>query len=614
MRLAHLPILILTAFAMAASSADAAAPQVFRVADYGATADDTADDTAAIQKAIQAAVASKKPAQVVLDAGTYHVHGDREGGYCFTVTEAADLTIRGAGAPTRLIVTRPDVGVFYVGACNRVVLRDFTVDYDPVPFCQGTIRAVNPQEGWFDLDVAPGYLTPDAPNFLHAHEPYGKWGMIIDPATRRIRAGTIDHFMTPRWEHREGRVYRFFVVNSEHYRWGLTHMRSGDSYVHLARGFASAILGQACDGIRIENVTIHASPSLAVGLVGNRGEIVVRGLQVRFPQGSDRLLTTDADGVHCQQNRSGPIIEGSYFEGMADDAVNIYAPPNVLLQKPSADQWLVSAACFVAPGDRLQVLDPRTGLIKGIVTARKVTPQARAFLIELDRPLPEAAAGTNHRDADTLYNLDACGAGFRIRKNRINGNRRYGCLLRAHSGVVEDNTFVDMTGAGVVVINEPDWPEGPVPYDIVIRRNRFVRGGTCKGYADADHGQVVVRGPKLGFGLADQPIVRGIRVVENKFEEYLGLGLYVGAADGVSIERNTFTAKSAERLRSGPVLLVERSRQVVLAQNQVTDRRAGVTCAVELRPDVAAGSAGFRMTGTRADLPEGVPLIRDLRE
>ena len=84
--------------------------------------------------------------------------------------------------------------------------------------------------------------------------------------------------------------------------------------------------------------------------------------------------------------------------------------------------------------------------------------------------------GADHRSADTLYNLDGCGAGFQIRRNHMNGNRRYGCLLRAGGGVVEDNVFEDTTGAGVVLTNEPDWPEGPVPWGIRIRRNRFLRG------------------------------------------------------------------------------------------------------------------------------------------
>jgi len=86
--------------------------------------------------------------------------------------------------------------------------HDLKLNYDPVPSCQGTIRAVDVQAGSFDLEVNPGYPTPDAENFLKAVEPYGKWGMILDPATRRIRAGTPDHYMTPRWEHRGGRVDR----------------------------------------------------------------------------------------------------------------------------------------------------------------------------------------------------------------------------------------------------------------------------------------------------------------------------------------------------------------------------------------------------------------------
>ncbi|MHB8898764.1 MAG: hypothetical protein ACYC6Y_08460 [Thermoguttaceae bacterium] len=172
------------------------------------------------------------------------------------------------------------------------------------------------EAGHFDLEVEAGCPTPDGENFLKAHEPYGKWGMILDRTTRRIRAGTPDHYMTPRWEHREGRVWRFFTAE-EHYRRALAHMRVGDAYVHVARGFGNAVLAQGCDSIRLENVVVHAAPGLAVGLVGNRGEIIVRGLEVRFAPGTNRFLTTNADGVHCQQNRSGPVIEDCYFEGMA---------------------------------------------------------------------------------------------------------------------------------------------------------------------------------------------------------------------------------------------------------------------------------------------------------
>ena len=58
-----------------------------------------------------------------------------------------------------------------------------------------------------------------------------------------------------------------------------------------------------------------------------------------------------------------------------------------------------------------------------------VKVERRALLLTLDNPLAGAVAGADHRSADTLYNLDACGAGFQIRGNHTRGNRRYGCLL-----------------------------------------------------------------------------------------------------------------------------------------------------------------------------------------
>ncbi len=591
------------------SSAAGGAPggQIIRVRPNGSS-----DSGPGIRAAIERAMAAGTGATVLLEEGTYRVSATSPRGYCFSIQGAKGITVGGAGAKTKIVVTAPDAGAFLVVNSESVTLRDFTIDYEPVPFCQGLIRQVNPDEGWFDLDVAPGYPTPDAPNFVGAMEPYGKWGMILDPAVRRIRAGTIDHFMTPKWEHRGDRVWRFFV-NGDHYRWGLRDMRVGDSYVHLARGYGSAILAQGCDGVRIENVTVHASPGLAVGLVGNRGAIVVRGLQVRFPKGSTRLLTTNADGVHCQQNRSGPIIENCYFEGMADDAVNIYAPPNVLLEKRTSSEWLVSSGCSILPGDTLQVLDPRTGRIKSVVKATTVQREGSALRITLEQGCEDAMPGTSHQDGDTLYNLSACGAGFQIRRNRIVGNRRYGCLLRAHSGVVEENVFVDMTGAGVTVVNEPDWPEGPVPFGVTIRRNRFVRGGTCRGYADAEHGQVFIRGVRMGFGLASEPTVRDITVEANTFEDYLGYALVAGAVDRLTVRDNTMKASHAERVRPGSAMAFERCRSVVVADNAVDDRRSNTLSAVEIRPDVVPGDAGCRITGLRAALPADKPVVDDRR-
>jgi hypothetical protein len=380
----------------------------------------------------------------------------------------------------------------------------------------------------------------------------------------------------------------------------------------LARGHGSAVFAQGCVGVRIERVTVYASPGLAVGLVGNQGPILVRALHVRFAPGTPRLLTTNADGVHCQQNRSGPVIEDCYFEGMADDAVNLYAPPNVLREIRSPTEWLVSSDCRIMPGDRLQVFDPRAGCVRGEVKAVGVRPERRSLLLTLEASFEGATAGADHRTTDTLYNLDACGAGFQIRRNHMSGHRRYGCLLRAGGGVVEDNLFEDTTGAGVVLTNEPDWPEGPVPWGITIRRNRFLRGGLCLGYADSPQGAaLVVRASRLGHALGGVGAIPGVTIEDNTFQDRAGTALYVGGARNVSIRGSRITAGvEVELRRAGPVILVERSADVAITDNSVTDPRAGTTAAVQIGSGVPDGDAGVRVTGLQTALASGAKPVR----
>jgi hypothetical protein len=606
------PLIILTAIASVPFDCHAADElRIFRVHDYGALPDGETECGTAIRKAIQAAIDSKVPAEVVLDAGTYRVKSDGARSYCFSAHQAEGLLIRGTGRATKILVTNPAAGTFSLALCRNITLRDLTIDYDPLPFCQGKIQAVDKEAGWFDLAVDPGYTTPDAENFIKAHEPYGKWGMIIDPATRRIRSGTPDHYMTPRWERQEGRTWRFFT-EKEHHRLGLRFMRVGDAYVHLARGTGSAVLAHGCENLRIENVTVHASPGLAIGLIANRGKILIRKLEVRFAPDSTRLLSTNADGVHCQQNRAGPIIEHCYFEGMADDAINIYAPPNVLREVRSPTQWLVSSNCFVLPGDQLQVLDPKTGRLRGKVKAVNVKAEGRAFLLTLEKPLEGVVAGPDHKSADTLYNLNACGAGFQIRNNHKNGNRRYACLLRAGGGVVADNIFEDTTGAGVVVTNAPNWPEGPVPWDVTIRGNRFLRGGTCRGYADTPHGAALaIRAIRLGHGLAEEEAIRDIVIEDNEFIDRSGTAIFVSGATNVRLENNRITeAAGVERYRPGGTILLERSSAVVIRKTEVSDPSPKTTAAVEIAANVASGEEAVRIETLKAMLsPEATPVL-----
>jgi hypothetical protein len=198
----------------------------------------------------------------------------------------------------------------------------------------------------------------------------------------------------------------------------------------------------------------------------------------------------------------------------------------------------------------------------------------------------------------------------------MKGNRRYGCLLRAGNGLVEDNIFEDTTGAGIVLTNEPDWPEGPVPWGITIRRNRFLRGGICLGYADSPQGAALaVRSVKLGGALADGEGIRDIRIEENEFIDRAGASIYIGGADTVTLLRNRISSAAEAGLRRrGGAIVLERSCGIAIEDAAVSDPRSGVTSAVEILASVEAGKEGVVVRELRADLAPGAKPIDDRRE
>jgi len=223
--------------------------------------------------------------------------------------------------------------------------------------------------------------------------------------------------------------------------------------------------------------------------------------------------------------------------------------------------------------------------------------------------------GSDHRTADTLYNLSACGAGFRIRNNTMNGNRRYGCMLRAGGGLVEGNVFEDTTGAGVAILDEPDWPEGPVPWGITIRGNRFVRGGTCLGYADSPQGAALsVRAVRLGFALAAGRPVHDVVIEDNEFEDCLGAAIFAGAVSGLTVRGNRIHASvEAPLLRTTGAIVIADSTGVELSGNRVDDPWEGIASAVSIMADVEPGDGGVRITDLVASLAAGSKDLEDQR-
>ena len=582
----------------------------FHVRDFGAIPDSEEDAGPGIRAAIAAAMKSETKAEVILDKGAYRVRAEPQGEYALTIARARDLVVRGQGSATELVITSPQAGGIRLSHCEAVTVSGLVIDYDPVPYTQGTVVNVDLPKLAFELAIDKGYLTPDQPAFTNAR---ASWGIVIRPA----RGGTPP-------------IYGPIVVQAKADahpgpdRWRLklsgdsaaplrrARMTVGDRYVHPARNYAAGVMGSRCQDLALEDITIYASPGIAF-LPYLCGRAVIRNCHVKRRPGTDRLLATNADGVHCRGCRKGIVVEGCTFEAMADDAINIHSSPIPVKSVLSPEEVVVHKYHYtLRPGDRLAVMDSEEARTRGQVTATDVleVPGEWAYRVRFDRPVQGIRAGTGFQDADNLYNLSECGTGSVVRGCHFGSFRGRGVLLSCQGCVVEQNTFDVREGWGVVLFHESTrWGEGPLARDITIRENLFRGQG---GYQSAIFAYPTRRDRKL----AQSRETRGLAIEKNRFVDLGVPAVQLHSCHDVRIVDNSVeTRAAAHRPRpSYSSVIIDNCAAVQIRTLNVRDTHPRHQSAVLISGATPPGDHGVSIQSLVADLAdESVPVL-DRRE
>lgn len=508
-----------------------------------------------------------------------------------------------AGGVT-FLATNPQQNALSLGNCANLLVEGLTIDYDPLPFTQGTLTAIDPVSYTADFTVHDGY--PDLSDSYLVNRFH-----LFDAAQHRWKPGSPDYYIkqTERLGPRQGRIH---LQSSDP---GFSCLEVGDRIALNIRSGVVLSLGAGCSSNTFRDVTIHSGPGAAI--MGRLAEHAGTFENVRVVPGpppagatQERLLSTCADAFNVAYTRAGPVLDGCEFSYMGDDSINLHGvilpvlvwedARTCLSVRPTTEKFDE----LLRAGDEVRFLtepDYRlldTAVIEDIssasasyseweATIKTIWPtfasstSASFYRVRFDRDLYPGSNGLD--GSDVFFEAFASTAsGYVIRNSYFHDHRARGLRLMTGSGLVESNTFERIKGVAISIGPSFDyWKEAGWIEDVVISNNVISDVGQGMNMLWADSStlgaiSVFAEVEPDGQNTIYYPGNRNLTITGNTIDGCSLDGIHVVAGKDILIEGNTISrvnlvsapdAGSERGLSSGQPITVQYSENVAVTNN-----------------------------------------------
>ncbi len=576
---------------------------VFDMANFTAASPDHdaafAKAMAAISEAAAEANKAGRPAHIVLNLdknATYRIKRP------IVLKQVSGVEVHGNGAQ---LINTARASTLKISDASHVTIRDLTIDYDPLPFTQGTIASFDPAAREIIVKVDPGY--PDDPALLATIT--DGFFKVMDRRTRALKPGARDFLSPSRVERVKDGVIKV------HLRWGANDrfpsqlpIAVGDvvAITNLTNG---AIGMTGCAATTFIDLKLLASP--AMGIVENGGAGGTRLQKVSIvpgprPKGAttDRLVSTNADGSHFATVEHGPIIEDCTYANTSDDAVNVHGFYYYVIQKTGPGRYLLSPKWDqgLLAGDEIETCEHQTFRSLGRTRITQLTKRKAPELKGKITPLWKDKSPPTQPDlvydvvlqhdlplktGDGITSLTRIGSGTAIRRCSFHACGRV--LVKSPNTVVESCQFTYANGIALQAGSDIGfWSESGFADNLVIRNNHLthsVTGANEMTWGSDTLGAITV-GVALpadvnGFPNSFQN--RSVTIEGNRIDDSYIYAIFVTNADGVHIVNNAigqtfirgsaFDAGGRFGVHPDSAILIGRSRNAQISGNTVARGR-----------------------------------------
>ncbi len=543
--------------------------------------------------------------RVVIPPGVYRLAPEAGQGVIWTLREAHDVEIIADGVT--LIGTKLTRAVMF-DRCRNVTLQGLTVDYDLLPFTQGTVAAVAPDKGWIDVKIHDGY----------PRRPFARID-IVDPQTRYRKKG-MPFLWGTKAEMSAPDTVRVTLkdIGKAAVLGDFASLSTGPENGGIAHG----ITVENCANTKLNNVTLHTAPGMGILEADGEGRAQFLGCKIvrgPKPEGAtqERLLTSTWDAMQSKTIKYGPRVENCVIEDAGDDSWSVQSSDFLVVKRDgntltlaSRDEWTDG----VQIGDRIRAsLDSAEAKI----TARKIVRRDEAnlapevleklknappyalwnvspkcFEVTLDRTSP-------FQIGDSVFSPDRQGNGFKFVNNKIHSAGRL--LIKAGGlGLISGNEFD--TPHNITIC--PEVPgEAAAGIKSLIIRNNIIRGAGyfCPAPWSASAGALsITAATDKRPQLRPAGVFDGILIEGNIFENCNGPNLVVSSARNVIVRDNKFVGAQQTKpndtgasygIANTAIIWVSDSENIRLEQSQTLNPGPFLQKSVVLTPSVKSVAA-----------------------
>lgn len=535
-----------------------------RAADFGLKGNGVTDDGPALHRALEALRKKAPPATLRFEKGhTYRIRTFPTP-WVLELKGLRDVTLEGHGST---FVLDAHLRFIHLNSCSNAAVRGFSLDFDPLPFADGTIVAKDPAEKSVDVKIHEGFALPPLGGPTREKE-QAYFAMLWNEGTHSLIGE--HYFLKDTLEAYPGslkdRIVRAVAVPEFG---GFEAIRENRTRISLpVRGVAHKVWGfgaspavviEENDGVRFEDVAVWSAPLFAVNVARNRGSCVFRRFDIRPKPGTTRLTSSWRDGFHVKGNYASLLWEDCRLEGMNDDSFNtathsshvveVLSPASIRLRQTFPLGFVpflkgdTLAAYDIAGGRRLG-----TAKVAGSVEESRVDPAdpnrpAPALKVTLERELPGLKKG------DLVWNESSANPNTVIRRCIIFNSCRF-----------QSPVTIDDCDVTAFCWFYGDNVEGPLPSNVVIRNSRLRQGrGNPQMVASFTS---LIHGPDGRPAPPRQPVIPGVTLKDNVIDGLLDLGF----VENATLAGNRFLSPRGR-------LAIRESRSVTLQDNYLGESR-----------------------------------------